>query len=284
MTPLSGVAFAWARLGWRADGERPSPGRSGRSSSVVYRYPRVSNDAFGALGLVGQSDWPGRVERGPAALGGGRTDAQLRLPTPPATLRIMPNSFPPFGSLLLQSEACRLVQSRYRARRRPMSRLRGSLGTCAFGGKLPETSGPGRLAPCPSASACLTWFELPEARALLQAHRPRTLVCDDPSREIRSSALPTPALPFFPLLFALPADLNPLCPARTEFFQICRAVAVGFALMGFIGYFVKLIHIPMCVSLASAVCRGYRLCRGLSRPCPTGLERCVTTRRLGWPR
>jgi preprotein translocase subunit Sss1 len=29
--------------------------------------------------------------------------------------------------------------------------------------------------------------------------------------------------------------------------QICRAVAVGFAVMGFIGYFVKLIHIPMYV-------------------------------------
>ena len=27
--------------------------------------------------------------------------------------------------------------------------------------------------------------------------------------------------------------------------QICRAVAVGFAVIGFIGYFVKLIHIPM---------------------------------------
>lgn len=32
-----------------------------------------------------------------------------------------------------------------------------------------------------------------------------------------------------------------------EFIQICRAVAVGFAVMGFIGYFVKLIHIPMYV-------------------------------------
>ena len=35
---------------------------------------------------------------------------------------------------------------------------------------------------------------------------------------------------------------------RTEYLQICRAVAVGFAVMGFIGYFVKLIHIPMCVA------------------------------------
>ncbi|KAL5533695.1 secE/sec61-gamma protein [Sanghuangporus baumii] len=34
-------------------------------------------------------------------------------------------------------------------------------------------------------------------------------------------------------------------PAKKEFLQICRAVAVGFAVMGFIGYFVKLIHIPI---------------------------------------
>lgn len=32
---------------------------------------------------------------------------------------------------------------------------------------------------------------------------------------------------------------------RTEFTQICKAVAIGFAVMGFIGYLVKLIHIPM---------------------------------------
>ena len=32
-----------------------------------------------------------------------------------------------------------------------------------------------------------------------------------------------------------------------EFLQICKAVAIGFAVMGFIGYFVKLIHIPMSV-------------------------------------
>ena len=34
------------------------------------------------------------------------------------------------------------------------------------------------------------------------------------------------------------------CP---EFVQISKAVAIGFAVMGFIGYFVKLIHIPMYV-------------------------------------
>lgn len=45
---------------------------------------------------------------------------------------------------------------------------------------------------------------------------------------------------------ALHKDTQPLYP---EFLQICKAVAIGFAVMGFIGYFVKLIHIPMCVSL-----------------------------------
>ena len=32
---------------------------------------------------------------------------------------------------------------------------------------------------------------------------------------------------------------------RVEFVQISKAVAIGFAVMGFIGYLVKLIHIPM---------------------------------------
>ncbi|KAG6901471.1 hypothetical protein C0995_011491 [Termitomyces sp. Mi166 len=34
-------------------------------------------------------------------------------------------------------------------------------------------------------------------------------------------------------------------PSQTEFTQICKAVAIGFGVMGFIGYFVKLIHIPI---------------------------------------
>ncbi|KAI0803335.1 secE/sec61-gamma protein [Irpex lacteus] len=34
-------------------------------------------------------------------------------------------------------------------------------------------------------------------------------------------------------------------PSQKEFIQISKAVAVGFAVMGFIGYFVKLIHIPI---------------------------------------
>ncbi|KAJ1027770.1 hypothetical protein NDA13_003225 [Ustilago tritici] len=34
-------------------------------------------------------------------------------------------------------------------------------------------------------------------------------------------------------------------PNRKEYIQICRAVGLGFVVMGFIGYFVKLIHIPI---------------------------------------
>lgn len=34
-------------------------------------------------------------------------------------------------------------------------------------------------------------------------------------------------------------------PDRREFIRISQAVAVGFFIMGFIGFFVKLIHIPI---------------------------------------
>ncbi|PWN45437.1 protein translocase SEC6 [Ceraceosorus guamensis] len=34
-------------------------------------------------------------------------------------------------------------------------------------------------------------------------------------------------------------------PNKKEYLQICRAVGMGFVVMGFIGYFVKLIHIPL---------------------------------------
>ncbi|KAL7421715.1 hypothetical protein Q5752_003485 [Cryptotrichosporon argae] len=34
-------------------------------------------------------------------------------------------------------------------------------------------------------------------------------------------------------------------PSQTEYVQLCKAVAIGFGVMGFIGYFVKLIHIPI---------------------------------------
>ncbi|KAG8737321.1 Sec61p translocation complex subunit [Ceratobasidium sp. 428] len=34
-------------------------------------------------------------------------------------------------------------------------------------------------------------------------------------------------------------------PTQKEYVQICKAIAIGFGIMGFIGYFVKLIHIPI---------------------------------------
>jgi len=34
-------------------------------------------------------------------------------------------------------------------------------------------------------------------------------------------------------------------PDKREYIQISRAVAIGFVVMGLLGYFVKLIHIPI---------------------------------------
>ena len=34
-------------------------------------------------------------------------------------------------------------------------------------------------------------------------------------------------------------------PDRKEFTQIARATSIGFLIMGFIGFFVKLVHIPI---------------------------------------
>ncbi|KAI8845638.1 hypothetical protein BJ741DRAFT_585395 [Chytriomyces cf. hyalinus JEL632] len=34
-------------------------------------------------------------------------------------------------------------------------------------------------------------------------------------------------------------------PTQTEFFQMAFAIGMGFVIMGFIGFFVKLIHIPI---------------------------------------
>jgi protein transport protein SEC61 subunit gamma-like protein len=34
-------------------------------------------------------------------------------------------------------------------------------------------------------------------------------------------------------------------PDRKEFLAIAKAVGVGFSIMGFIGFFVKLVHIPI---------------------------------------
>ncbi|KAJ3173456.1 Sec61p translocation complex subunit [Geranomyces variabilis] len=34
-------------------------------------------------------------------------------------------------------------------------------------------------------------------------------------------------------------------PDRKEFIQVTQAVSIGFLIMGFIGFFVKLVHIPI---------------------------------------
>lgn len=45
--------------------------------------------------------------------------------------------------------------------------------------------------------------------------------------------------------YSIAREMNLTCGVTTEYVQICKAVAIGFGIMGFIGYFVKLIHIPM---------------------------------------
>ncbi|KAL1413604.1 hypothetical protein Q8F55_001379 [Vanrija albida] len=34
-------------------------------------------------------------------------------------------------------------------------------------------------------------------------------------------------------------------PTESEYIQLCKAIAIGFGVMGVIGYLVKLIHIPI---------------------------------------
>lgn len=46
-------------------------------------------------------------------------------------------------------------------------------------------------------------------------------------------------------IFAGKHNLKLMLLVLLEFVQISKAVAVGFAVMGLLGYFVKLIHIPM---------------------------------------
>lgn len=41
------------------------------------------------------------------------------------------------------------------------------------------------------------------------------------------------------------AKINDTYRSQLEFIQVSRVVAIGFLVMGFIGYFVKLIHIPI---------------------------------------
>lgn len=50
---------------------------------------------------------------------------------------------------------------------------------------------------------------------------------------------------FFTLFFLYQCTYLYATSTRVEFIQISKAVAIGFAVMGFIGYLVKLIHIPM---------------------------------------
>ncbi|XP_068008653.1 protein transport protein Sec61 subunit gamma isoform X1 [Melanerpes formicivorus] len=60
-------------------------------------------------------------------------------------------------------------------------------------------------------------------------------------------------------------------PDRKEFQKIAMATAIGFAIMGFIGFFVKLIHIPInniivAGRLLSNACLKLGLCR-IQRSC-----------------
>jgi protein transport protein SEC61 subunit gamma-like protein len=43
----------------------------------------------------------------------------------------------------------------------------------------------------------------------------------------------------------MPASSDASLPPISEFTKIATATAIGFAIMGFIGFFVKLIHIPI---------------------------------------
>ena len=48
-----------------------------------------------------------------------------------------------------------------------------------------------------------------------------------------------------PLSRASPWVLNPRSAFHAEFLKTAAATLVGFGIMGFIGFFVKLIHIPI---------------------------------------
>lgn len=55
-------------------------------------------------------------------------------------------------------------------------------------------------------------------------------------------------------------------PAAAEFTKIASATAIGFAVMGFIGYFVRLLHIPVNNILIGMCCSPGCLCRALHAP------------------
>jgi hypothetical protein len=75
---------------------------------------------------------------------------------------------------------------------------------------------------------------LPCSSISLTHHFPQFLVrCTKPSQKgLRAT-------------FSQPPTLADVFLRALEFIQISKAVAIGFAVMGFIGYLVKLIHIPM---------------------------------------
>lgn len=49
----------------------------------------------------------------------------------------------------------------------------------------------------------------------------------------------------FPPILAVYCENDEFCVFNPEFQKIAMATAIGFAIMGFIGFFVKLIHIPI---------------------------------------
>lgn len=63
---------------------------------------------------------------------------------------------------------------------------------------------------------------------------------------------------------------HPLCrhpvPATVEFTKIASATAIGFAVMGFIGYFVRLLHIPVNNILIGMCCSPGCSCLVLHAP------------------
>jgi len=59
------------------------------------------------------------------------------------------------------------------------------------------------------------------------------------------SGVPNPLKKVFALCCSAKPEHSLNVFLQLEFVQISKAVAIGFAVMGFIGYLVKLIHIPM---------------------------------------
>mmetsp|Transcript_25437 Transcript_25437/g.50755 ORF Transcript_25437/g.50755 Transcript_25437/m.50755 type:complete len:83 (+) Transcript_25437:181-429(+) len=69
----------------------------------------------------------------------------------------------------------------------------------------------------------------------------------DPEKEKNKSELQLQIIDPGMEFFASATHLVQKCtkPDRKEFLQIFRATCVGFLIMGFVGFFVKLVHIPI---------------------------------------